>query len=87
MVARKWYILEYIPFFASQIARKNQNGMNLMHLLFTENGKGSSTFRGGYLGLPIYEQVIIPNGENWEDGQCGVLFSKSNRRFIHITSK
>ncbi|XP_065940000.1 eukaryotic translation initiation factor 2A [Magallana gigas] len=41
-------------------------------MMSNKSGKQSSTFRGGYLGLPIYEQVIIPNGENWEDEYLSV---------------
>lgn len=56
-----------------------------MHLPFTETGEESSMFRG-CVDLPVYEhvQVNIPNAENWDDGQCTVLyyFQKEKKRFI-----
>lgn len=54
-----------------------------MHLPFTEAGEESSMFRG-CVDLPVYKQVNIPNAENWDDGQCTVLyyFQKEKKRFI-----
>lgn len=61
-----------------------------MHLPFTETGEESSMFRG-CVDLPVYEhvQVNIPNAENWDDGQCTVLyyFQKEKKKIYYFLIK